>query len=143
MDAQKAQIINTFNALNKDNMEILDGFYHPEVVFEDPLGRIEGLPALKAYYKGLYKNVQAIRFDFTGHLSEGDTHVAVWTMHMVAPGLNRGREVVLDGNSVLRFGEEGLVAYHRDYFDVGAMVYEHVPVVGFLVRQVKSRLQQH
>jgi len=51
--------------------------------------------------------------------------------------------VLLDGISVIRFDEEDLVVYHRDYFDVGAMVYEHVPVVRFFVRQVKKRLQRH
>ena len=143
MGGRTERIVATFNELTKDNMHILDGFYHPDVVFEDPLGRIEGLPALKRYYLRMYRNVETIRFDFSDHLVDGDTHLAAWTMRMQVKGFNRGREIVLDGNSLIRFGEGDLVTYHRDYFDMGAMVYEHIPVIGYLVRRVKKRLQKH
>ena len=143
MGRRADRIEATFNALTKDNLHILDGFYHPDVVFEDPLGRIEGLSRLKRYYAGMYEGVTAISFDFSEQVVAGDMHVAAWTMRMRASKLNKGREVVLDGISVIRFDEEDLVVYHRDYFDVGAMVYEHVPVVRFFVRQVKKRLQRH
>jgi hypothetical protein len=139
--AEKIQI--TFNALNKDNVPVLDGFYHPEVVFEDPLVRINGLERLKRYYADMYESVTAISFDFSEQIVEEDTHVAIWSMRMRFRKLNKGREVQLDGISVIRFNEEDLVVYHRDYFDVGAMVYEQVPFVGYLVRQVKKRLQKH
>jgi SnoaL-like domain len=134
MEGRIERIATAFNALNKDNMHILDGFYHADVLFEDPLGRIEGLPDLKDYYAQMYENVQSIGFGFTNQIVDGDTHVAVWTMRMRAKGLNKGSEVILDGISLIRFGENDLVVYHRDYFDVGAMVYEQVPVVRFFVR---------
>jgi len=143
MEKRIEKTVATFNALDKDNMHVLDDFYHDAVVFEDPLGHIEGLPALKDYYARMYGNVQTIRFDFARHIVDGETHVAIWTMRMSAKGLNRGNEVAVDGVSVLRFDEDDLVVYHRDYFDVGAMVYEHVPVLGFITRRVKRHLQDH
>ena len=143
MERRIERIATAFNALNKDTIHGLDDFYHAEVIFEDPLGRIEGLPELKTYYARMYENVQSIGFGFTNQIVDGDTHVAVWTMRMSAKGLNKGREVILEGISLIRFGEDDLVVYHRDYFDVGAMVYEQVPVVRFFVRQVKKRLQKH
>ena len=140
MGDRAVRIRETFNALDSDHMHVLDAFYAVGVVFEDPLGRIEGLDALKRYYAGMYRNVTAIRFDFSDIIEQGDTHVAVWTMTLEAKGLNHGRPVVLDGNSLLRFGAEDKVSYHRDYFDMGAMIYEYVPVLGFFVNQVKKRL---
>ena len=143
MASRAEKIETTFNALSKDNMSVLDSFYSPGVIFEDPLVRIDGLESLKSYYSDMYESVTAIGFDFSDQFIEGDTHVAAWTMRMHARRLNKGREVQLDGISVIRFNDDDLVVYHRDYFDVGAMVYEQVPFVRFFVRQVKKRLQKH
>jgi len=35
---------------------------------------------------------------------------------------------------------EERVTYQRDYFDAGAMVYEHVPLFGWIVRWIKRLL---
>lgn len=129
-----------FNGLSRDTMDLLERFYDDEVVFEDPLGRIEGLDALRAYYENMYRNVTEISFHFGDGVTEGDTHVVTWEMRVRAKGLNRGREVRLEGNSLIRFGASDRVIYHRDYFDMGAMVYEHVPVVKHFVRAIKRRL---
>lgn len=143
MTERSLRIRSAFNDLDKDTMHLLDDFYAEDVVFADPLGEISGLDDLRAYYEAMYRNVQRIRFDFTGEVAEGDTHVVVWTMTVEAKGLNRGRPVSIEGNSVIRFGEDDKVVYHRDYFDLGAMVYEHVPVVRFLVKKVKQKLAHH
>lgn len=130
-----------YNSVNKETMHLLGEFYAEDVVFEDPLGRIEGLPALRAYYENMYKNVQEIRFEITDEVEQGDKHVICWTLRMKVKGLNKGEEVSCVGNSFLKFNEEGLVYYHRDYFDMGEFIYQHVPVVRFFTRQVNKRLE--
>jgi hypothetical protein len=58
--------------------------------------------------------------------------------------LNGGEPIAIEGNSIIKFGgPEDKVVYHRDYFDVGAMVYEHIPVLGWGVRTVKEKLGKH
>jgi hypothetical protein len=140
MQSRSERIERAFNTLTKDNLEILDGFYAADIHFEDPLGKIDSLEDLKAYYAGMYENVQEITFEFAEEIAEGETHVVVWTMRMKVKGLNKGDEIAVDGNSVIRFGADDLVVYHRDYFDVGEMVYEHVPLVRMLVKKIKKRL---
>ncbi|MFM1918885.1 MAG: hypothetical protein RLZZ303_519 [Candidatus Hydrogenedentota bacterium] len=130
-----------YNSVNKETMHLLGEFYAEDVVFEDPLGRIEGLPALRAYYENMYKNVQEIRFEITDEVEQGDKHVICWTLRMNVKGLNKGEEVSCIGNSFLKFNEAGLVRYHRDYFDMGEFIYQHVPVVRFFTRQVNKRLE--
>lgn len=67
--------------------------------------------------------------------------MVLWKMIMIAKKLNKGKPVTVEGDSHIRFGgAEGKAVYHRDYFDVGAMVYEHVPIVGGLTRYVKKKL---
>lgn len=135
------KIRHVYNAVNKESMNLLPEFYAADVTFEDPLGTIQGLDALTRYYTEMYKNVQEIRFDISDEVAQGDQHVIMWTLHMKVKGLNKGEEVTCKGNSFLRFNQEGLVVYHRDYFDMGEFIYQHVPVLRFFVRQVNKRLE--
>ncbi|MBW6508769.1 MAG: hypothetical protein K0A94_04400, partial [Desulfuromonadales bacterium] len=62
-----------------------------------------------------------------------------WVMHLRHPRLNRGAEVEVPGISYLHIAADGRVDEHRDYFDLGALLYERLPLLGPLVRAVKRR----
>ncbi len=138
---QAQRIHQVFNQLRADNLTILDSFYHPDVEFLDPIGKHQGLNSVKKYYENLYQNVQEIRFEKIDHIQEGNRHVYIWRMHLRASKLNDGKEVVVMGNSHIIFNQENLVSYHRDYFDMGEFIYDHVPVLGFVIKKVKERLK--
>lgn len=140
------RIEHYFNAVNADTMDLLGEFYAADVVFQDPLVRLEGLPALRAHYEKLYRNVRSIHFDFSAIIGEQEdghqSYAAFWTMTMSAEGLNGGDPVVVAGSSHIRFrSDDQRVVYHRDYFDMGQLVYEHVPLVGRVIGHIKGRLQ--
>jgi hypothetical protein len=140
---QRAQLIEkVFNDLRATNLEILDNFYDPQLKFIDPLGEINGRPAMKQYYANVYKSVKEIRFEFTDHIYQGDTHIAVWVMYVKA-GLKDGEEFVLHGNSHIKFGPSNLVVYHRDYFDMNEFIYQHIPGLNWILEKVNSRLSNH
>jgi ketosteroid isomerase-like protein len=140
-DMRSELIRRVFNDFNKDTMYLLDEFYSAAVVFEDPINRLDGLDALRDYYANVYKNVTSISFDVTNEVVEGDTHVIMWKMHMTAEKLNKGKPTLTHGTSVIRFNEEHKVTYHRDYFDMGEMLYQHVPVLGYLVKKANAKLE--
>lgn len=139
---RKERIERVFNQLRKDNLDILDDFYHKDLHFLDPIGEMKGLPKMKAYYAEMYKNVKDIRFDFSHHIADGPSHMATWTMTYQVDALNGGGPIAIKGVSDIRFDQAtNLVIYHRDYFDMGAMVYEHIPVFGGVVRYLKGRFE--
>lgn len=138
---RKERIKKAFNDLRADNLHILDAFYHQELKFHDPIGKIEGLKDMKAYYAKMYETVTDIHFDFESMTEEGDNIIGTWTMALKAKGLNGGNEVKVKGVSHLRFDpQSNLVIYHRDYFDMGEFIYEYIPVLGSFVRMVKKKL---
>ncbi|HDY7901818.1 TPA: nuclear transport factor 2 family protein, partial [Vibrio vulnificus] len=53
----------------------------------------------------------------------------------------KGACVEVKGVSHLKF-EAGKVIYHRDYFDLGEMLYENLPLLGGIIRAIKQRLGQ-
>ena len=127
-----------FNALDAGNLERLGEVYAEHVLFEDPLHRVEGLPALTEYFRRMYRGVVEIRFDFDDVMENTEGAMLTWVMHMRHARLRPGELLSLPGASVIKFEER--VHYHRDYFDVGAMLYERLPVIGGVIRKIKARV---
>jgi hypothetical protein len=144
MSGRLTETQSLFNNFNKDTLHLADDFYDPDVVFLDPLVELRGRDALKAYYADMYESVTSIRFDFSGGIEKDEEVVVFWTMELRAEGLKGGEPVLVDGNSHIKFGgESGKAIYHRDYFDMGAFVYENVPVLGSIIRYAKKRVSKH
>lgn len=130
-----------FDHLSKDRMDLVSEFYHPNTEFLDPIGSMKGSDKVKAYYTDLYKNVEELKFEFSNFVESGNEVVAIWKMTLKTEKLNGGEAFSVDGNSVVKFDDTGKAIYHRDYFDMGEFIYERVPVIGFVVRKIKSRMQ--
>lgn len=139
--SNKDKIKYFFDKLSKDNMTLVDEFYHPQVEFMDPVETIKGSEKIKTYYGNMYQNVKSIKFDFVEFHEAGNHVIAIWKMTLETDKLNGGEPFSVDGNSVIKFDELGKAVYHRDYFDMGAFVYERVPVVGYVIRKIKERLK--
>lgn len=122
----------------------IDRFYSLDVEFVDPATRIVGLPALRSYFLNTQAGLSSCRFHFSDSSINGNSAYLSWQMRFSHPKLKRGRELVLDGVSQLHFDpSSGRICFHRDYFDLGAMLYEHVPLLGRAVGAIKQRLAQH
>lgn len=130
-----------FTHLDKTKLHLVDEFYHPDVDFTDPVEHLKGPSKIKAYYGQMYENVKTVRFDFHALYESGSTVVAIWKMTLETDKLNGGRPLSVDGNSVITFAENGQAIYHRDYFDMGAFLYENIPGLGFIIRQIKNRMR--
>lgn len=136
----KSKIKKVFNAFDGKNLESLDGFYADHVLFQDPVTQVKGLKNLKKYYAHAYKNVKSIKFEFSEIFNEGSTYGAAWKMHLSVKGLNGGKEYTVPGFSRLKFNKRGLVTEHRDYVDLGDMVYERLPLQGLVISLIKKML---
>jgi hypothetical protein len=127
-----------FQALRHDRLALLDEVYADDVVFEDPLHRIVGLPALHDYFARMYQGVESISFEFGEVLEAPGQAMLTWTMHMTHRRLRAGQALALPGASHIRYGTR--VRFHRDYFDAGALLYERLPVLGGIVRAIRARV---
>lgn len=131
----------TWSELRVKNLEILNDYYDENIHFLDPLSNLKGLANLRAYYQHLYKNVIDIEFVFDDELANEEKQFFTWTMQLQAKGLNKGRPIEVKGCSHIIFSpESGKVIYHRDYFDVGEFIYEQLPVLRWIHRQVKKQM---
>lgn len=132
-------IVEFFNKATYENMEtVCKEFYSNDIKFIDPLGEINGIDELVKYYKNLYANIVSIKFDAINNFEKNDESVFVWQMHLEHKKVGGGEPIVLDGVSVFKY-EDGKAIYHRDYFDLGAMIYENIPVLGALIKWIKKK----
>jgi hypothetical protein len=134
------KFLDTYQRLTADSLYLLSEIYTKDVRFIDPAHEINGLDPLKAYFANLYRNINAPGFRFTQHLRSADEGYVQWEMDFSHPRLNRGRLITVPGASYLIFSDENRVSLHRDYFDLGAMLYEQLPAFGRVITAIKRRL---
>lgn len=127
-----------FNELNANNLDLLEKIYDPLVYFRDPVHELQGLPELREYYRHLYDGVVSCHFDYENEVIEDDQCMLVWIMRFQHARFRKGETLELRGVSHIKFN--GKVYYHHDYFDMGAFIYERVPVLGTVIRTIKNRL---
>lgn len=127
-----------YQSLRDDNLALLGEVYSQDVVFEDPLHRVEGLAALTEYFERMYAGVASIGFEFGEVVAAPGQAMLTWTMHMTHRRLRPGEALALPGASHIRFDQR--VHYHRDYFDAGALLYERLPLLGGVVRAIRRRV---
>lgn len=150
------QFSTHFVQLNVSNLDEIGKLYADDVTFIDPLHQITGLTALRQYFEQMYANIKSIDFVMHGHdqiyknvstiglaipddeLSSGEGYLR-WRMRFSHPRLKNGQTIEVEGCSHLRWSKNK-VYYHRDYFDAGAMLYEHLPVMGRVIAWLKRRL---
>lgn len=129
-----------FAELDKGNLHRLGELYSDDIAFADPLHEVLGLPALRRYFEELYANVTDLRFEFHAfdQVREGKGYLR-WTMTFRHPRLKQGEPIPVQGCSHVLW-TDNKVFQHRDFFDAGALLYEHLPVMGRMIRWLKGRL---
>lgn len=124
-----------FSQIDTASVYMLNSVYANDVVFKDPLHHINGLDSLKSYFEKLNGNLNSGSFAFHSTDIAGNKAWLEWTMTLM---LKRPRKtIVVEGISILTF--EDRIVRHHDYFDAGALIYEHIPVLGGLIRKVKQK----
>lgn len=131
-----------FSSLAPDRVETLvPRTYADDVYFNDTLKSVHGLEALRHYLRESAEAVESCRVEIldTTRTAQGE-HLVRWSMMIRFRKLRRGTDTWTVGMSHLRFDAEGRVAYQQDYWNAADGIYEHIPVLGSMIRAIKRRL---
>jgi ketosteroid isomerase-like protein len=132
------QFARFYTDLASMRVESLKEIYSQDVVFIDPIAAHEGLSSVEQYFSKLLKNAKYCEFDIHNTLPTGEQGYAVnWTMRFTSSRINKGHPVSVDGISMLTLRNDKIVL-HRDYYDLGQMVYEHIPLLGRVIKKLKK-----
>lgn len=127
---------SAFNELHPGVEMGLRQIYAPSIIFEDPAHRVEGLDALEAYFENLNAGLVTGRFEFAPATVTPGSAFLPWRMTL---NLRRPKLLIeVDGISHLIF-DQGQITHQRDYFDLGQLLYERIPILGAVVRAIRRR----
>lgn len=130
-----------FGDLNESRVkENIRGVYAPDAWFNDTLKSLRGVDAIEHYLVDTARSVESCKVDIDEVIPAPSGVYVRWRMHIRFKKFKRGETHSSIGVTLLRFDKEGRVAYHQDYWDSGANLFEKVPVLGAGIRAVKRRL---
>ncbi|GLR13317.1 hypothetical protein GCM10007907_21070 [Chitinimonas prasina] len=130
------EIIRWFESLTPTSLTGIAHYYAPQARFRDPFNDVRGLPAIERIYQHMFDTLAQPRFVVESSIVEAERAFVVWRFEF---GL-RGRAMVIRGGSQLELDSQGLIVLHHDYWDAAEQLYEHVPVLGAVLRMIKRRL---
>jgi len=134
------KFLEMYKELSSENLHLLQDVYSSDIQFIDPAHEINGLEHLTEYFSALYQNVNSIDFEFKDVVRQDSLCYLQWDMAFRHKSLAGGRSIVVSGTTFLQLNDNDKVCYHRDYFDLGGMLYEHLPLLGRLITTIKKRL---
>jgi len=143
-DPHRKSLLQDFKAfyLKPDaaTLEKADRLYTQDIEFRDPLHTIHGILAFKSYLKSVYTGPTDIRFEYLDEQCGEHWACITWVASYRHGALGGGRTLELRGTTQIRFTDR--IFYQEDFFDVGAMVYQHLPVLGPIVRYINRRISR-
>jgi ketosteroid isomerase-like protein len=127
-----------FESISPEAVQRIDEIYAADAFFKDPFNEVRGAAAVRRIFEHMFVQVEAPRFVVREAVAQGDDAFLTWDFLFRLRRLG-GPEQVVHGASHLKFGADGRIHYHRDYWDAAEELYEKLPVLGGLMRLLKKR----
>jgi steroid delta-isomerase len=131
-----AALADFYTTLTPESVGRVGQFYAPTARFVDPFNDVRGPAAITKIFEHMFRQVASPRFEVCSLFESADEGVLVWVMRWGEEG--RGGRI--EGTSHVRFDADGRVIEHRDYWDPTPSIYASIPVLGFVMRRIKSGL---
>jgi steroid Delta-isomerase len=132
------RVIDFFQSISADSARTVSLIYTDDVWFKDPFNEVQGLEQVSHIFTHMFEQVDAPRFVVTHSVLQDDQAFLTWDFLFRMRRFSN-EEQCIRGATHVRFASDGRVAYHRDYWDAAEELYEKLPVVGSLMRWLKTR----
>ncbi|RZU45195.1 SnoaL-like protein [Fluviicoccus keumensis] len=123
-----------YERLTPDSLSAIRTFYAESCYFKDPFNEFDRREQVETLFADMFRKLQEPRFVIRETVRQDQGAFLVWDFDFAV----RGRAMTIKGCSHLKFDGQGRVVYHRDYWDAAEELYEKLPGIGFLIRQLKK-----
>lgn len=114
----------TYNANGKPDWSHIYPYYHPQVVFQDSIQRIEGIEEFVALCERLTERCEMLRMDIHAIAQNANIVLMDWTMTMV---FKKSPSTPIYGSTKLVLHEDGRIIEQRDYYDLWGDIFNGIP----------------
>lgn len=116
--------------------------YAPEAYLNDTLVGIDGADRIEAYFSHTMQDTRVLNVRFLDRAWTGIDCFVRWEMRVEHEVLAGGEPVLSYGVTQFRFDREGRVLLHKDFWDSGTGLYEHIPLLGRIVGRIRAAAEQ-
>jgi steroid Delta-isomerase len=131
-----------YETLTRDSLKELDRYFAKDARFKDPFNDVTGLDKIRLVFEDMFKTIGQPQFKVVdmGWSNAGDgSAFMLWTFKYRIRG--RGLPVTVNGMSAMMFNTDGRIRSHIDYWDAAQGLYEHLPVIGAVLRWIRRRVE--
>ncbi len=128
-------LFNKAYGSNGPTREIWEEYYQNDVTFIDPTQQKYGLDAYILAQEKLLKRCSDISLESHSIAINEKVAFIEWTLGLKI--LNK--EFIYPGTTRIKFGEEGKIQEHRDYFDFCGPTFEPIPILGNFIQWLYKR----
>jgi SnoaL-like domain len=117
--------------------------YAEKLYFNDTVVTLHERKKLQKYLHHTQKTLDAMSFEVLETYEKKNDVLVRWSMRTQFTILGQHRDVQSLGISHLRFNNDGKIVLHQDYWDSTQGFYQHIPLIGGLLRWIKNGLQDY
>lgn len=114
--------------------------YADDLYFNDTLKTLTSRDTLVAYLVETAERVDYNRVQIQEIIPSGDNYYVRWSMQTGFTVFGKSIETESIGMSHIRLDDEGKIYFHQDFWDNTEGLFQHLPVVGYLIGKTKQRL---
>ena len=114
----------TYNTNGKPDWSHLYPYYHPDVVFQDSVQRIEGIREFVALCERLTRRCESLQMEIVSIAGGSNFILMDWVMTM---SFNKYPSTPVYGSTKLVINDDGRIIYQRDYFDLWGDIFNGIP----------------
>jgi steroid delta-isomerase len=126
-----------YDQLSSDNINALLNCYSSDAIFKDPFQEVQGHSAIQHIFLKMYDQLNNPQFIVREQLLGNQQVAFLWDFQFSMRRWNTSPKC-FSGVSWLYFNDDFLVIRHHDYWDPAAGIYEHLPLIGPVMRGLKS-----
>ncbi len=134
------EIVRRFESLERGDVARMREFYAEDAFFKDPFNEVRRVEDIEAIFLRMFDSLHEPRFKVVNRIAHGDQAVLEWDFTFRIRRWKPEQPWCIRGVSHLRFGTDGRIVHHRDFWDTGEELYAKLPLVGGLIRFLRHRM---
>lgn len=134
------RVIAFFESLRPEDLPAIAQIYADDARFRDPFSDVRGPAAIEAIFSAMFVRLEAPRFVITEAIEGNEQAFLAWDFEFRFRRGDAARLQRIQGATLLRFGPDGQIVEHRDYWDAAGELYAKLPFVGALMRWLGRRM---
>ena len=133
-----SRLMAFFEEFSVAGLSRLDDICTQDIELVDPVHRLDGILSLRHYLKKMAGGLTHFKIRYLNVLTGENAAYLTWEMDFASKKLRGGEIITVRGMSHVKFTRR--IYYHEDSYDLGALVYEHLPLLGGVTRSLKRRM---